>query len=113
MRSMASAPARVMMIAMTMASRGRSTKTPLIIGSALPAGGCGSRPGSRWAGRLPGLGRVHRLAGADPLQPFGDHRLAVLQAIFHHHLVAHGTAEPDRAALRLLILGDQQHKGAA
>ena len=93
MRVSANRPAIVMTMAMTTASRGRSTKIAEII--CLPSAELGSAPLGRAAGaaaraalhelrrdrrRRGRRPRRHHRAGPDPLQPFGDDQLAFLSA---------------------------------
>ncbi len=105
MRSIDSTPASVMTMAMTIASRGRSTKTPEITrvrprrcrpSSSLrrPRAEAGHRRG--WAGADQG-------AGAHALQALDDHPLALLQPGGHRGDGGRGLAERDAALLHLVL----------
>src|SRR5215475_2139575 len=98
-------PAMVVTIAMTIASRGRSTKT---------ADSMVSVPAERLRhGRRP-----HRRAVAHGLQPFDDDLLAARQALLDHYVGAvlaagleslhHGRAILDDEDVDALLVGDQR-----
>src|ERR1700736_988746 len=100
-RRIAKAPAIVMTIAMTMARRGRSTKTDEIMARRFRPPSV-RRQGWRWRrGR-----RRYRLAGAPALQALVDHQLACLQTVDHRGNGRRRLAELDRPALRLVVGAD-------
>src|SRR4051794_4297168 len=98
MRRIDSTPASVIRMAMTMASRGRSTKTAEI--TVLLSRRFRRR---RWRGRGT---RRHLDAGAHALDAFQYHHLAVLQAVHDDGGCRRRLAELDAALLDLVLCVD-------
>src|SRR5258707_3351745 len=111
---MAMSPARVMTIAMTKASRGRSTKMAEImrLASGAGRGPAGLPRGGRWsvsrclAGDLNDLTRPHLLHAVD------DDLIAFLDAVLYDDVGALGRPGSDPALLDLVIGSHHQHVGA-
>src|SRR5260221_1828700 len=111
---MAMSPARVMTIAMTKASRGRSTKMAEIMRSASRAGRAlaGLTGGVNWRA-LRGLpGDLNDLARPYLLHAVDDDLLALLDAVLDDDVGALGRPGGDPALLDLVIGAHHQHVGA-
>src|SRR4051794_10148234 len=107
MRSMPIRPAIAVTMAMTIARRGRSTKTAEIIGSALRLRGHGRS--SRWCAHR---GGVDGDAGADSLEPLGDDDVAIGEAGFDNRQRALVGAKLEAALLHLLLAIHEIHERA-
>src|SRR6185503_19182828 len=95
----ARSPAIVVTMAMTMASRGRSTNTADSTALLRPERGCDRR-------------RLDRSAGTNALQPLYDDLLAALEAGFEHGIAAIRPLNRDPPHRGLAVL-DDEHVGPA